>query len=152
MLAGFLGAIRTLLAGAQFTCCVPFALEPLQRRFDAITWLPYDETTRSRCIADCDIWLGLGGSPFQSAQSQWFVEHLIVEESLCAQRKKPMFFLGVGVQAAAELTLPDVQRICARATGIWTRDAASAERLHGLPSPPPVEAAADLAHLFFRDA
>src|SRR4051812_2379162 len=151
MLAGFLGAMRTLLPDAQFTCCVPFALEPLQRRFEAITWLPYEETTRARCIAECDVWLGLGGSPFQSAQSRWFVDHLVAEENLCARENKSMFFLGVGVQATAELTLPDVQRICARTAGIWTRDAASAERLRGLPSPPPIEAAADLAHLFFRD-
>jgi polysaccharide pyruvyl transferase WcaK-like protein len=93
----------------------------------------------------------LGGSPFQSAQSRWFVDHLVAEETLCARGHKPMFFLGVGVQTAAELTLPDVRRICARAAGIWTRDAASAQRLSGLPSPPPIEAAADLAHLFFRD-
>jgi hypothetical protein len=130
---------------------VPFALEPLQLRFPEISWLPYDDASRARSIGECDAWLGLGGSPFQSAQSRWFVDHLVGEERLCAASEKPMFFLGVGVQTASELADPDVRRICARSAGIWTRDSASAQRLHALPSPPPlIEAAADLAHVFFR--
>ena len=151
MLAGFLAALRTLAPTATFTCCVPFPLDPLRRRFPAITWLPCDEPTRARCIAECAAWLGLGGSPFQSALSRWFVDHLVSEAALCARAHKPMYFLGVGVQTSAELADPDVQRICAQAAAIWTRDAASADRLAALPSPPPIASAADLAHLFFRE-
>ena len=151
MLAGFLAALRTLAPTATFTCCVPFPLDPLRRRFPAITWLPCDEPTRARCIAECAAWLGLGGSPFQSALSRWFVDHLLSEAALCARAHKPMYFLGVGVQTSAELADPDVQRICAQAAAIWTRDAASADRLAALPSPPPIASAADLAHLFFRE-
>ena len=151
MLAGFLAAMRTLAPTATFTCCVPFPLDPLRRRFPAITWLPCDQPTRARCIAECAAWLGLGGSPFQSALSRWFVDHLVSEAALCARAHKPMYFLGVGVQTSAELADPDVQRICAQAAAIWTRDVASAERLAALPSPPPIASAADLAHLFFRE-
>jgi len=151
MLAGFLAAMRTLAPQATFTCCVPFPLDPLRRRFPAITWLPCDEPTRARCVAECAAWLGLGGSPFQSALSRWFVDHLVSEAALCAQAHKPMYFLGVGVQTSAELADPDVQRICAQAAAIWTRDVASAERLAALPAPPPIASAADLAHLFFRE-
>ena len=151
MLAGFLAALRTLAPEATYTCCVPFALDPLRRRFPAITWLPCDEPTRARCITECAAWLGLGGSPFQSALSRWFVDHLVSEAALCALAHKPMYFLGVGVQTSAELADPDVQRICAQAAAIWTRDVASAERLAALPAPPPIASAADLAHLFFRE-
>ncbi len=151
MLAGFLAAMRSLAPAACFTCCVPFALEPLRQRFPAITWLPCDELSRARAIAGCDVWLGLGGSPFQSALSRWFIDHLVGEASHCERHGKPMFYLGVGVQTAAELDEPDVRRLCARAAGIWTRDAASAARLLALATPPPIAAAADLAHLFFRD-
>jgi polysaccharide pyruvyl transferase WcaK-like protein len=150
MLAGFLGAMRTLAPDASFSCCVPFALEPLRPRFPEITWQACDAAIRERCIAECDVWLGLGGSPFQSAQSRWFVDHLVGEEAWCRRERKPMFFLGVGVQTAEELVEPDIQRICSGAAGIWTRDPGSAQRLAALPSPPPVAAAADLAHLFFR--
>src|SRR5688572_25825548 len=129
MLAGFLGAMRQLQPGATFSCCVPFALDPLQKRFPTIEWFPYESATRLRCIAACDFWLGLGGSPFQSAQSRWFVDHLSADAEICQREHKLMFFLGVGVQTATELTDPAVRRLCARAAGIWTRDQASAERI-----------------------
>jgi polysaccharide pyruvyl transferase WcaK-like protein len=151
MLAGFLGAMRTLAPRATFSCCVPFALDRLQRRFPAIEWLPCESAARARCIAACDFWLGLGGSPFQSAQSRWFVDHLAGELEMCTGARKPMFFLGVGVQSANELADPEVRRICAGAAGIWTRDPASAKLIRALPSAPPVDAASDLAHLFFRE-
>jgi hypothetical protein len=61
MLAGFLIAMRSLAPSATFTCCVPFALEPIRQRFPAIVWMPCDEPTRSASIAACDVWLGLGG-------------------------------------------------------------------------------------------
>ncbi len=151
MLAGFLSAMRTLAPHAQFSCGVPFALAPLQQRFPAIEWFSLEDAARQRAIAGCDVWLGLGGSPFQSAQSRWFVDHLVAEAAACTQAQKPMFFLGVGVQSANELALPEIRRLCAQAGGIWTRDTASAERLAALPTPPRiVEAAADLAHIFFR--
>jgi len=149
MLAGFLAAMRTLAPEATFTSCVPFPLDPLRRRFPEIDWQGYDEPNRKRCIQASDVWLGLGGSPFQSAQSRWFVDHLGEEAAICAQAGKPRFFLGVGVQDAAELVDPDIRRLCASAAGIWTRDTASAQRLLSLPHSPPVTAAADLAHVFF---
>src|SRR2546423_1049318 len=98
MLAGFLAALQPALPGATFTGCVPFAIDTLQRRFPAIAWQPYEDATRDRCIAECDVWLGLGGSPFQHALSRWFLDHLTAEAARCARARKPMFFLGVGVQ------------------------------------------------------
>jgi hypothetical protein len=151
MLAGFLAAMRTLAPEATFSCCVPFALAPLQARFPAIEWLPYESATRERCTQACDLWLGLGGSPFQSAQSRWFVDHLAAEAAACARERKPMYFLGVGVQTGSELLVPEISRICAGAAGIWTRDDRTAERLRALPSSPAIESGADLAHVFFRD-
>jgi hypothetical protein len=151
MLAGFLGAMRTIEPAATYTCCVPFALAPLQQRFPEIEWLPYEQGRRRDCIEQSDIWLGLGGSPFQSSLSRWFVDHLSDEAETCERTRTPMFFLGVGVQTTNELTLPEVRRVCSQAAGIWTRDAASAERILSLASAPPIEAASDLAHVFFRD-
>jgi len=63
-----------------------------------------------------------------------------------------MFFLGIGVQTTDELANGDVARICAQAAAIWTRDDASAERLTALPSHPAVDAARDLAHIFFKES
>ncbi len=151
MLAGFLSAMRTLAPSATFTCCVPFALDPLRQRFPSITWLPCDEPTRTGCVAACDVWLGLGGSPFQHSLSRWFIDHLLSEAALCQRSGKPMFFLGIGIQTATELANPDVRHICSHASAIWTRDPASAERLATVASTLPVACAADLAHVFFRE-
>lgn len=151
MLAGFIAAMRTLAPSATYSCCVPFTLDPLRRRFPEITWHPYDGESRSRCIEECDVWLGLGGSPFQHALSRWFVDHLLGEADLCRRHHKPMFYLGVGVQTTAELASPEVRRLCAQAASIWTRDRHAADILREAGCECPVEAATDLAHVFLRD-
>lgn len=60
-----------------------------------------------------------------------------------------MFYLGVGVQTAEELAVPEVRQLCEQSAGIWTRDPESAERLHAMNRQIRVEAASDLAHAFF---
>jgi len=150
MLGGFLAAMRTLAAEATYTASIPFPLEPVRRRFPQIDWRPYDATDRQMCIEQCDVWLGLGGAPFQSAQSRWFVDHLMAEAALCAQYKRPMFYLGVGVQSENELHLAEVQALCAQARTIWTRDAASAKLLQSRGAATVVRAAADLSHVLFQ--
>jgi polysaccharide pyruvyl transferase WcaK-like protein len=147
MLAGFLRALGELAPGVTCTGSVPFPLEPLRKRFPQVEWLPYEDAARDRAVAECDVWLGLGGSPFQAAQSRWFVDHLKAEAARCERSGKPRFFLGVGVQEEAELRDPEVRALAAGAAGIWTRDVESAERLNGVTSA--VSAAADLAHILF---
>jgi polysaccharide pyruvyl transferase WcaK-like protein len=149
MVAGFLRALESLRVPITLTGCVPFDLAPLARRFPQIAWQAYTSDARTRCIAECDAWLGLGGSPFQSAQSRWFIDHLAGEAERCATAGKPMFYLGVGVQTAEEVRVPEVRTLCAQARGIWTRDAASAERLQSLGLTTPIAAGADLAHILF---
>ena len=151
MLAGFLRAMETAAPGASFTCSVPFPLEPLRQRFPAIDWLPYDEHALAVAIKGCDLWLGLGGSPFQSAQSRWFIDHLAADAGFCDRAAKPMYFLGVGVQTTTELSAPGVADICRRAAAIWTRDPQSAEFLRAVADAPPIEVGADLAHVFLRE-
>lgn len=150
MLAGFLRAMDDLAPAARYTCAVPFPLEPLQRRFPKIEWLAYDASSRERCIAECDAWLGLGGSPFQSAQSRWFLDHLIADAALCRRHAKRMYFLGVGVQTEQELGAAELRAIIDEAAAIWTRDVVSAERIRSIASGTPIEAAADVAHLLFE--
>jgi hypothetical protein len=150
MLGGFLGALQAQAPGTTCSCRVPFPLPPLRDRFPAVEWLPYEAGNLEACLRRADAWIGLGGSPFQQAQSAWFLDHLTAEAAACARLGKPMFYLGVGVQAAAEAREPAVQRLIAQAEGIWTRDPASAERLAGLAPGRPVVAASDLAHLWFR--
>lgn len=144
--------MRTLAPDILFSACVPFALDPLRKRFPNIEWGDYNDASRAQSIARCDAWLGLGGSPFQSAQSRWFVDHLIQDAALCRTNGKPMFYLGIGAQTEAEATSAETRNLCAQAAQVWTRDAFSADRLSGaLPAGTPIRAAADTAHILFQD-
>jgi hypothetical protein len=139
----------SLSLSLSLTCCVPQGHEQLARRFPEIRWLPYDEVTRRDAIDACDVWLGLGGSPFQCAVSRWFVDHLEGERQWCATARKPMFFLGVGGQDPAAYALPEIRAVCTQAEKIWTRDTATADALARELPAARVAAAADLSHLFF---
>jgi polysaccharide pyruvyl transferase WcaK-like protein len=150
MLAGFLRAMSQLAPDASFSGCVPFPLGPLRSRFPRIDWFEYTKENRAACIRAADIWLGLGGSPFQSAQSRWFIDHLLGEIELSHIAGRPMFFLGIGVQLESELNDADVARVCSGARAIWTRDTASAQRLSNAHPHVPVHATADVSHLLFR--
>ncbi len=151
MVAGLLTALRRLAPGAKLTGSVPFAAGPLAARFPEIEWRPFTAAERERSIAECDLWLGLGGSPFQHAQSRWFLDHLQEEAAGCRRCGKPMAYLGVGLQSAAEATAPEVRTLVEQAVGVWTRDPQSAEWLAAGAPRARVEAAADLAHVWFRD-
>lgn len=147
MLAGFLRGMALADPAASYTACVPFPLAPLQRRFPEIAWTPYTTESRSAAIQGCEVWLGFGGSPFQSAQSRWFIDHLVEEAALCRLWGKPMCFLGVGVQEEQELHVPEVRALCAQARAIWTRDAASSQRIRSAVPSVPCHNGVDLAHL-----
>lgn len=147
MLGGFLRALGEIDPGARVTGAVPFDREALERRFPGTRWHGMETAARRECIAACDVWLGLGGSPFQHARSRWFVDHLEEEASLCRELAKPMWFLGIGVQTQEELADPAVRSVCAQARGIWTRDGASAKRIEHTNPEARITAAADLAHV-----
>ena len=86
MLAGFLRALEEQEPGAEVTGAVPFDRAALAARFPRITWHGMEREERRACIAACDAWLGLGGSPFQHTQSRWFIDHLAEEAALCREQ------------------------------------------------------------------
>lgn len=149
MLAGFLGALAASGRKAELTGCVPHPLGPLARRFPQVRWLPSEPASRRQAVEQCDIWLGLGGSPFQCEVSGWFADHLAEQEALCAAAKKPMYFLGIGGQDPAAYAAPGLRRAAERAEAIWTRDERTAAALTAILPGRPVRSAADLAHVFF---
>ena len=114
--------------------------------------MAYEETLRKAAIAGCDVWLGLGGSPFQCSVSRWFTDHLEQERRWCVELGKPMYFLGVGGQDPSAYLLPETGLLCRQAKRIWTRDTVTAEALtHAVPEAR-VQAAADLAHVWLEKA
>jgi polysaccharide pyruvyl transferase WcaK-like protein len=151
MLAGFLK--RAERHDIAYSCCVPYSLDALQKRFPQVTWLPYNHDARSNAIKNCDVWLGLGGSPFQNTVSQWFIEHLEQEATLCSKYKKRIYFLGIGGQDQTALIDARLKTIINLSESVWLRDnnlynhlmnsnSLDKNRLHQ---------ASDLAHIIFKN-
>jgi len=154
MLAGYLRMASRAAVPLRMTCCIPFDLASQERRFPGVRWLPYTPDNREACIRECDAWLGLGGSPFQTDNGSWSFDHLAGELELCRSLGKPMFFLGVGVNDEAALSHPETFELVRYALRIWTRDQPSADGLAALEGGARIEAGADLAHIILssRDA
>ena len=147
MLAGYLRMAGRASVPSRMTCCIPFDRAGQERRFPEVRWLPYTPDNRETCIRECDAWLGLGGSPFQTDSGPWSFDHLAGELELCRGFGKPMFFLGVGVNDEAALGRPEASELVRYALRIWTRDRASADGLAALGGGGRIEAGADLAHI-----
>lgn len=151
MMAGFLLAVKRYMPEAHLTCCTPHDRSSQALRFPEVEWLPYDRATRERCVQSCDVWLGLGDSPFHAEIGSWFLDHLIQEMRICRYFSKPMFFLGVGVNDALALKRPQTRAITEYAEHIWTRDRGSAAGLATICGWEKVTAGADLAHIYLRE-
>jgi len=148
MLAGFLNHIPE---SYQLSCCSPYDLRPLSLRFPRIHWMPYTEAYRKEAIANCDAWLGLGGSPFQHSVSSWFTDHLKSEAHWCKYDNKPMYFLGIGGQDEAAYRNTILKTVADQARHIWTRDESTYVAVKKLVKDNTrIDLASDLAHSFFE--
>jgi polysaccharide pyruvyl transferase WcaK-like protein len=125
MLAGFARASAAFRDDMLLTCCIPHEAASQIRRFPFIEWLPYNFAEREARVAQCDVWLGLGDSPFQSLGGSWFSDHLREELQWCDKYGKPMYFLCAGVNDCEALENPDIVELLERSRNIWTRDARS---------------------------
>ena len=149
MVAGFLEAARPAwLRSVTVTCCTPHDAASQRLRFPEIIWLPCDDATRAACIERADVWLGLGGTPFQATGGHtWLLDHLSQEAAWCRRRRTPMYYLGVGVNERAAVDYPQARALVEQAERLWTRDETSAAMLRPLVAPGKITAHADLAHL-----
>jgi polysaccharide pyruvyl transferase WcaK-like protein len=150
MLAGFLAALREGDVNARLTCCTPFDLASQRQRFPEIEWLAYTPDVREACIASCDAWLGLGGSPFQGDQGSWFLDHLTDEVATCRRHGKPMLFLGISLNHRRDMDHAQTRQVLDAAAHVWTRDDASAELIAARFGASRVTAGADLSHIYFQ--
>lgn len=150
MLAGFLYGVRQELWTLQLTCCSPFDLHSQRLRFPEVQWHSNDHESRKTCIQKCDVWLGLGGSPFQTILSDWMLQHLAQELLFCEENSKPLFFLGVGLNDLSALTHPLTELLCRKAVRMWVRDEMTQEALLTVCPSANIQAGGDLAHLYLQ--
>jgi len=150
MVAGFITALKRHHLTFRLTCCCLGNLASQQHRFPEIEWLPYEMSIRREMIEQCDIWLGLGDSPFQSEVGTWFLDHLVQETKFCREYDKEMYFLGVGVNDAHALTYPQTQIILSATSHLWARDESAADALASVVPARKISSGADLAHIYLE--
>ena len=150
MMAGFLRALGQRGERVQLTCCTPHDIVSQRERFPNIDWRPDTELDRARAIGESDIWLALGGAPFQLQSGAWMRDHLLGQMGLIRSRALPMFYLGVGVEDSAALDDPAFRDLAGASAQIWCRDIASAHLLRKWTAAP-VTAGADLSHAYLSD-
>ena len=149
MLAGFLEGLK--VANTKLRCCIPHPIESIAKRFPTILWESYTEENRSKSIKQCDLWLGVGGTPFQSNVSDWFIKHLESEYNFCHLYRKPMAFIGIGCQDVQSFRYPILKRVIESADAIWTRDTLTHELITKHTQLANCYPASDLAHIFLRE-
>lgn len=151
MLAGFIEAVAISNLRPRITCCTPHDIEAMRLRFPQIEWSGGEIAEKDRLISQATVWLGLGGTPFQTDSGNWFWEHLKEELRLCRRHNIPVFFLGIGVEGPDAVKWPEVISIVQQAKQIWTRDEMSAKLLSDIsPRSPHIQASADLANIYFK--
>jgi polysaccharide pyruvyl transferase WcaK-like protein len=149
MLAGFLGELRHAKTNVRLTCCSPHNTEAMRHRFPQVEWHAADLATRQSLITAADAWLGLGGTPFQTDSTTYFLDYIAKDLTWAEQASVPAYFLGVGVESSAAAAMPQTRFILERTHRVWTRDKLSAQLLQDVNAESKIEASADLAHLFF---
>ncbi len=150
MLAGFLSEIKPQESNICISCCIPYNLDILRSRFPEVNWYPYTTEARESCINSCDVWLGLGGSPFQSSVSSWFIDHLAEEHRIASKFHKPMAFLGIGSQDDNAFNNSVLTHIMQSSNFISARDFSTYKALLNIRiDHKKIYLGADLSHLFF---
>lgn len=151
MLAGFLAAVKEQRRPLRLTCASAFDRGSQARRFPQVNWLDYEPAARESAIQACDAWVGVGDTPFQVVVGPWFLDHLVADCELCRRRRKPMYFVGIGVNEPEALEDQRARMVLEYATHVWARDERSAELLARTGAANKVTAAADLAHVYLRN-
>ncbi len=153
MLAGFLACVKDQHLGkAHFTCCIPHNIRSQRKRFPEIEWLAYSQENREQAISRSDLWLGLGGSPFQSDVSDWFINHLCEELEICRQHAIPMWYLGIGVNDRNVFEQSKAVELLNQAEHIWARDSFSQTILKTYSEAPDrISLGADFSHYFLKN-
>jgi len=150
MLAGFLCAIKARGQKYRITCCLPHNLDSMRLRFPEIEWFLMNPGVREALIANADVWLGLGDTPFQSHAGTWLLDHIVEDLAICNRYGTPVYFLGVGAEGPEACRLPQTGRVLEQAQHLWTRDQQSATLLgHAAGGLDRITSAADLAHIYF---
>jgi polysaccharide pyruvyl transferase WcaK-like protein len=119
MLGGLLGLMPP---SHELTCVLPRDITSQQKRFPRVRWIQGDRTLRVSALAQCDVVVGVGGTPFQITSGDGFLRQQLDDMRLCREWGKPMFMIGVGAEAEAVEARNTVRSILSGVRQLSTRD------------------------------
>ncbi len=151
MVEGFLGEFASKQA-VELTCALPPECLASQRlRFPSIRWIATTPEERIALIKASDLWLGIGGTPFQASGGRWLLKRILADFE--AAPAVPKWMLGIGCEAEVIEEFDMAAQVLAGTERIWTRDEASRSVLFETfqASVERVITGGDLAHLAMEE-
>ncbi len=131
MLAGFLTLIPEEYS---ITCVIPRSPASQEHRFPRITWIQGKDEAREDAIRQCDLWIGVGATPFSAVHRAWLLRHMERDLTWCRRLDKPVAL--VGVDADERLLHSDYRELAAKTLKqcriVVTRDQNSVDVLRAL--------------------
>ena len=151
-LAGFLESVAKLgFKNHSYVCSISFCLKSQKLRFPEIKWI--GERNRHKLIDDCDIWLGVGDTPFQVTSGPAMLRFLKSEVDYCAEKGKPVLMFCSGAEEEARRKKAGFASIIKNIKVISARDEASANIIQNDFDCPNVDVKpfADLANISLKN-
>lgn len=120
MVAGFLAGFSPECE-LELTCGLPAERIASQKiRFPSVRWLSMTGAERAGHIRASQLWLGIGGTPFQASGGRWFLKRIVSDYDVAPDTKKWM--IGVGCEAEVVQEIGLARRVASETDRIWTRD------------------------------
>lgn len=117
MLDGFL---RGLSKKYALYCSIPRDHSHQKMRFPEIRFIKKDE--RYKAAGQCDLWVGVGDTPFQLRSGDWFLKKLLKDASQVEGRRKNYFFIGIGAEMDSIRRKDEFREAVSNVDFFWTRD------------------------------
>lgn len=151
MIKGFLKAL-SVKSDPRMICSIPEGrIWSQKRRFNQIDWLFLNEKERRDAIENCDYWLGIGGTPFQTLSGRWLLNKIYKDLQWAHEKKKLMIGVGCEEEVIQEKFI--ARKITTHIDHIWTRDEKSRSILidHLGADSRSVFTGGDLAHIALQE-
>lgn len=127
MISGFLDAFRKS-EEEKLSCALPAErIKSQMNRFPRMDWQCWSEVERKKKIDQFDIWLGVGGTPFQASSGPWLLNRILSDFECSEGNRK--FMLGVGCEKEVVREIEAARQVVHDTEMVWTRDDASREVL-----------------------
>ncbi|MGA2507461.1 MAG: polysaccharide pyruvyl transferase family protein [Chitinispirillaceae bacterium] len=122
MLDGFLKGSPDLTKH-RIVCIIPRDINSQQFRFPQIQWVKQKgPEIRADYIAESDVWLGIGDTPFQINSGFWFIHKMLSDIEITKRFQIPIYMVGVGGENEVKIIKHKLQDILNNIRHVWTRD------------------------------